>query len=91
MIIVLTLSDSFSHHRGRPNHNTSRVKYLCDLLKQEGYGVQLNHETDKMDMIELSVDGKVIFSDANYQSNNNYHNMNPQADSLLAKVKNELK
>ncbi len=66
------------------------MKYLCDLLKQEGYGVVLTHVPDKTDFVELETDGKIIFTDSNYQSNSNYHNMRPQADSLIAKVKAEL-
>ena len=80
-----------SVYRGSPNHNTSRVKYLCDLLQAEGYGVQLRHESEKMDMIELSVDGEVVFSNSKYQSNSNYHEIKTQADSFVAKIKTELK
>ena len=41
------------------------MKYLCDLLKQEGYGVVLTHVPDKTDFVELEIDGKIIFTDSN--------------------------
>ena len=62
---------------GRWNHNTSRIESLIEILRDEGYSIQLKHQEDEVGegWVELTLeDGTVLARSDDVQHNKNFHN-----------------
>ena len=72
---------------GRWNHNTSRIKVLVELLQEEGYAVQLNHEEKEEGdgWVEISLDGVVLSRSDDVQHNRNWSSR----EALQERIANE--
>jgi hypothetical protein len=77
---------------GRPNHNPSRLKPLIDSLTEEGYGIQLEHDPDVSDFVELQLaaDKTVLSREDTFQHNANFDKRPAMSATLIEKMKIKL-
>ena len=73
---------------GSPNRNPSRVMYLADLLKAEGYGVQLQYKEDNpQHKVSLIVDGAEVCKSDDLMHNRTYSQREANSSALVQALK----
>ena len=77
---------------GRPNHNPSRLEPIVKILKSKGYGIQLEHEEDKYDYVELirESDKVVLIRNDNFQHNRNFESRDSVAATMVQEMEDKL-
>jgi len=87
------LSTWFIQQQFRLNYISYLLFYFLSVqLVERGYGVQLEHEADKPDFVELiqKSDMTPLSRDDTFQHNANYHNRESGASELLEKMEIKL-
>lgn len=64
--------------------------YLADLLRAQGYGVQLELDTTKPHYVQLIVGGKVITSHPDLQANYRFQQKDAFSREMVAELNEQI-